>query len=256
MTLEDMVQIDATRQPVVTAKDGEVFANSRDVALSFGKENKHVNEAVRNLIAKEPNWGRRNFRPNEIRDLSGVSVSDYDVTKSGFSLLVMGFTGEKALKWKLKYIEAFELMEAELRRQKTPLPDYADPAVLLGCFQALQAKVSEKDEIIGKLAPKAEALDVIAESYGSFNRTVAAKNLQIPPHQLIRWLRTNGWTYRRPGDQDDLAYQSKLAAGVLEHKITTGLREDGTQWSRTQVRVTPKGLTVLAKAFPLAAKGV
>ena len=38
------------------------------------------------------------------------------MNRDGFSLLVMGFTGEKALEWKLKYIQAFNLMEEELKR--------------------------------------------------------------------------------------------------------------------------------------------
>ncbi|OHV15837.1 hypothetical protein BK022_16180 [Methylorubrum extorquens] len=77
--------------------------------------------------------------------------------------------------------------------------------------------------------------------------------LSIPPHTLCRWMRTNEWTFRRPGDKNDLAYQSKIAAGYLEHRVTTGPRPDGTEWSSTQVRVTPKGLTALTKAFPPAA---
>jgi phage regulator Rha-like protein len=48
--------------------------------------------------------------------------------RDGFSLLVMGFTGNKALAWKLKYIEAFNRMEAELmKRQANVLPDFANP---------------------------------------------------------------------------------------------------------------------------------
>lgn len=38
----------------------------------------------------------------------------YDITRDGFSLLVMGFTGQKALEWKIKYIEAFNSMERQL----------------------------------------------------------------------------------------------------------------------------------------------
>lgn len=38
------------------------------------------------------------------------------MTRDGFSLLAMGFSGEKALCWKIKYINAFNKMEAELKR--------------------------------------------------------------------------------------------------------------------------------------------
>jgi phage regulator Rha-like protein len=40
---------------------------------------------------------------------------EYLLTRDGFSLVVMGFTGQKALQWKLKYIEAFNKMEAQLK---------------------------------------------------------------------------------------------------------------------------------------------
>lgn len=52
---------------------------------------------------------------------------------------------------------------------------------------------------VGELAPKAEALDRIADAEGTMNPTVAAKNLQVQPKQLFDWMRRHGWIYRRPG---------------------------------------------------------
>lgn len=247
---------DAERRAVVFSKGSEVFADSRDVAVSFNKRHTDVLRAVRELIAKQPDLGRRNFASFVLNDLTGETTSHFEMDRRGFTLLAMGFTGEKALKWKLLYIDAFEMMESELRRGILPAPDYSDPAVILGCLQALQGQVAQKDAIIADLSPKAEALDLIAESHGSFTRTVAAKMLNVPPMTLIRWLRTHQWTYRSHGGPDDLAYQAKIASGDLEHKIMTGIKEDGSQWSSTQVRITPKGMTVLAKAFPPAVREV
>ena len=51
----------------------------------------------------------------------GKEYTEYLLTRDGFSLLVMGFTGSKALEWKLKYIEAFNKMEEELRNSQKPL---------------------------------------------------------------------------------------------------------------------------------------
>lgn len=50
----------------------------------------------------------------------GKKYLEYLVTRDGFSLLAMGFTGTKALKWKIKYIEAFNKMEEMLRKQSAP----------------------------------------------------------------------------------------------------------------------------------------
>lgn len=103
--------------PIVHVKDGSVYANSRNVAGFFGKRNADVNRAIRDLIAAAPdNFGQRNFAPNEINDLTGQSVADYDMTKDGFVLLTFGFTGDDAMAFKLRYIEQFNAMEAELRK--------------------------------------------------------------------------------------------------------------------------------------------
>ncbi|WP_267878770.1 Rha family transcriptional regulator [Oleidesulfovibrio alaskensis] len=58
---------------------------------------------------------------------NGQEYRMFLMDRDGFSLLVMGFTGNKALAWKLKYIEAFNRMEAELmKRQVNVLPDFTN----------------------------------------------------------------------------------------------------------------------------------
>jgi Rha family phage regulatory protein len=119
------------RLPVLSVKDGSVVANSRDVAAYFLKEVRHVHEAIRNLGDYEPEFVVANFRPFKINDLTGQSTSHYEITKDGFTLLAMGFTGERALKFKIAYINQFNVMEAEIRRREaTParpsVPDSAE----------------------------------------------------------------------------------------------------------------------------------
>lgn len=52
------------------------------------------------------------------------------MTREGFTILAMGFTGAKAVEFKIKYIQAFNAMEAELRQRSSipALPDFANPA--------------------------------------------------------------------------------------------------------------------------------
>jgi len=56
------------------------------------------------------------FIESTYKDSMNRAQKEYLLTRDGFALLVMGFTGEKALAWKLKYIEAFNEMEKELKR--------------------------------------------------------------------------------------------------------------------------------------------
>lgn len=104
------------------------------------------------------------------------------------------------------------------------------------------------------LAPKAEALDRISTSDGGMCITNAAKDLQMRPKDLFVWLSSHQWIYRRVGGSGCVAYQDKLQAGHLEHKVTTVSRSDGSEKTVEQVLVTPKGLAKLARQFtPLAA---
>lgn len=117
-------------QPIVSVKDGKVFANSRDVAEFFGKQHKHVLDAI-DAIKEEAPTIEPIFRPIETNVKVGFGfrkVRAYDMTRDGFTLLAMGFTGKKALQFKLQYIEAFNRMEAKF---KTALPVSTDNHGLL-----------------------------------------------------------------------------------------------------------------------------
>ena len=60
------------------------------------------------------------FLESYINEQNGQKYLQYLMNRDGFSLLVMGFTGKKALEWKLKYIEAFNTMEKLLKEQQRP----------------------------------------------------------------------------------------------------------------------------------------
>lgn len=249
MTDNQVTPLYAERNPVVTIRDGEAFANSRDVAAFFGKQHFAVLRDVRNLIEKAPELARANFVAFKTNDLTGESTSHFDMDRDGFTLLAMGFTGSKALKWKMAYIKAFNAMEAEIKRQAAEgrqAVDLNDPGQLRGLLLSYTQRAEELQAQVDELAPKGEALARISEADGSLCVTDAAKALQMRPKDLFAYLRQNGWIYRRAGSGHDLGYQSKTTTGLLEHKVTTVLRADGSEKVTEQVRITPKGLTRLA----------
>lgn len=110
--------------PTVSLVNGIPMATSLDVAEKFGKKHQHVLEAIRKLIEELPeDFTASNFRPVEYTDSKGEKRPMYHLTRDAFSLLAMGFTGKKALAWKVKYIEAFNLMEARLLKQEESKED-------------------------------------------------------------------------------------------------------------------------------------
>jgi Rha family phage regulatory protein len=106
--------------PVVFEKDGQTITNSRDVAEFFGKQHKTVLRTIDKLECSE-DYHRRNFAPvvSEAKrpDGSTIKVRTFDMTKDGFTFLVMGFTGKEAAKFKEQYIAQFNAMETALREQ-------------------------------------------------------------------------------------------------------------------------------------------
>ena len=105
-------------------------ANSLVVAQMFEKNHKHVLESIRKIT--EPKSGlsddfaRLNFEPSSYKDSTGRKLPCIDMTRDGFTLLVMGFTGAKAMRFKEAYIKRFNEMEKTIRalasaRQQFPL---------------------------------------------------------------------------------------------------------------------------------------
>ena len=113
---------------------------------------------------------------------------------------------------------------------------------------ALEHKVHEAEVVIEQQAPKVEAFDRIATvTEGSFCLTDAAKLLQLQPKRLFQELQAMEWIHHRPMGTGWLAYQTRIQQGLLEHKVTTGEKSDGSEWASTQVRVTAKGLARLSE---------
>lgn len=94
--------------------NGELVVTSRQVAEDFGKQHQHVTQAIENLIS-ENSLLKSMMMESEYTTERGRKYKEYLLTKDGFSLLVMGFTGSRALEWKLKYIEAFNKMEQAIK---------------------------------------------------------------------------------------------------------------------------------------------
>ena len=97
-------------------KNEEVLVtSSRMVADAFGKRHSDVLESIEN-IKTENSAVTSMFFETSYQAGTGKNYKEYIMNRDGFSLLAMGFTGAEALKWKLKYIDAFNKMEIELKR--------------------------------------------------------------------------------------------------------------------------------------------
>ncbi|EAK3197186.1 hypothetical protein CX950_06365 [Campylobacter coli] len=94
-------------------KENKVFINSLDLAKVFNKNHRHILQTTKNQPQND--FTESNFILSTYKDKKGELRPCYNLTRDGFSLLVMGFTGEKAYKWKVEFIKAFNEMEKRLK---------------------------------------------------------------------------------------------------------------------------------------------
>lgn len=117
MNIDSMIQ--GNPQALVTSYNGVLVADSLEVADRFGKRHTHVLRSIDDLINQLESQSTQNwadyFIPDDYQDNKNRTQRRFKLTRDGFSLLVMGFTGPAALHWKLLYIEAFNKMEQALR---------------------------------------------------------------------------------------------------------------------------------------------
>ncbi|WP_433670462.1 Rha family transcriptional regulator [Klebsiella michiganensis] len=103
---------------LVMAADGEPVTDTFQIAKAFGKRHQHVIRAIKNLKCSQEFTIAHFWASEKINDL-GIfykSQTYYRMDFSGFVMLVMGFTGEKADLVKEAYINAFNWMTVELRK--------------------------------------------------------------------------------------------------------------------------------------------
>lgn len=104
-------------------QNGKLVVTSRQIARDFQKDHKHVLDSIDTLVKGVAEKSADLFIETTYQHEQNKQwYREFFLNRDGFSLLVMGFTGAKALEWKLKYIEAFNKMEQELKEQKQLTP--------------------------------------------------------------------------------------------------------------------------------------
>lgn len=135
--------------PDLSIVDGQITTTSQQIAEHFGKRHADVIRAIRKLDAPGE-FTERNFALSEFKDSTGRALPAYRITRDGFTLLAMGFTGKEAMQWKVAYLTAFNQMEQELLARTTrpanPVIDYEriSPAQAQDLKEIINACVAAK----------------------------------------------------------------------------------------------------------------
>ena len=114
-------------QNLVTLIDGTPMVSSKAIADAFGKIHRNVTRDIAKILNDvDPDFGALNFEQSEYTSLQNKKLPCYMMTRDGFALLAMGFTGKEALAWKVKYIQAFNAMEHALLERTSLMQRFND----------------------------------------------------------------------------------------------------------------------------------
>ena len=108
---------------VFRGQNDQVITTSLLVAETFEKEHRNVLKSIRKLMSATNVAVAQMFDETTYVNEQGKEQPMFFMNRDGFTLLAMGFSGERALKFKVDYINAFNAMQAELKSQKPALPD-------------------------------------------------------------------------------------------------------------------------------------
>nr|DAU17358.1 MAG TPA: KilAC domain protein [Caudoviricetes sp.] len=233
---------------ILSTQNGEPVASSRQVAESFEKNHRDVLRAIDGLKEDVRNFAQMFFE-TDTPDSYGRPQRTYLMTRDGFTLLAMGFTGKAALEWKLKYIAAFNAMEKELAAKPLSRAELMAQA-LIAAHDELEHKVAQIEE----MTPKAVFADAVRASkssilIGELAKILRQNGVDIGPNRLFDWLRANGYLIRRNGTDRNMPTQRAVEMGLFEIKETTVVHSDGHTTINKTPKVTGKGQVYFVNLF-------
>jgi Rha family phage regulatory protein len=222
---------------ILSTKNGEPVASSRQIAESFEKNHRDVLRAVDNLKEDVRNFAQMFFETT-VPDSYGREQRAYLMNRDGFTLLAMGFTGKAALEWKLKYIAAFNEMEKKLTEQ----PQLTRSQLLATALIAAHEELEEKDKQIETMKPKALFADAVSASgqsilVGEMAKLLSQNGIQMGQNRLFSWMRENGYLIKdRKRTDYNMPTQKSMELRLFEIKETSIAHSDG----HTSINKTPK----------------
>ena len=153
---------------LVIMKNQQAVTSSLQVAETFNKNHRDVLRAVDDLkegVAQ--NWADLFYEDTYTHPQNKQQYRIIYMNRDGFTLLAMGFTGKKAMKFKLKYIEAFNKMESHIKTGGFKVPSTMAEALRLA---------ADQQEQIETMKPKATYFDQIMASKSLIITTTIAKD--------------------------------------------------------------------------------
>ncbi|EKT66278.1 phage antirepressor KilAC domain-containing protein [Providencia alcalifaciens] len=244
----------------LTTTNQVVTMSSREIAELTGKNKADVHVDVWNMLSQLYSINKDDGKIHHVKnqqvnltdgiivlfDVRGY-VSEFNLDRYHTEVLVTGYD----LKRRAAVIKRwYDLETGKAKPSVDPMVALNDPAFLRDALISYTEKVMHLEHQVEEMKPDVDALTRISKAEGSLCVTDAAKQLQVKPKSLFDLMSHSKWIYRRLGTAW-IAYQDKIQQGLLEHKVTVVKSSTGEDKQVSQVRVTAKGLSKLAKLLSM-----
>ncbi|ARN92917.1 hypothetical protein AZI11_08380 [Levilactobacillus brevis] len=212
---------------LVIMKDKQAVTSSLQVAETFEKEHKNIMRDIDKLLESGGSKLSREMFATGAYENRGKEYPMYYMNRDGFTLLAMGFTGDKALQFKLQYIKAFNEMEHQVKFQ---VPSTLPEALRLAADQA---------EKISVLQPKADYTDKMLANPGLETTSVIAKNYGYSTREFNKLLHGLGIQYKQ--GKTWLLYAKYQNLGYTHVEPYGYTNSEGVEKVRNTMKWTQKG---------------
>ncbi|WP_338213832.1 phage regulatory protein/antirepressor Ant [Companilactobacillus muriivasis] len=231
---------------LVVLKNKEPVTSSLQVAESFNKEPSKVNRSIEQIIEESgsPKVASEMFVQGMYLN-RGKEYPMYYMNRDGFTLLAMGFNGKKAIQFKIKYIEAFNQMEDQIKNGGFNIPT--------SMSEALRLAANQQDQI-EQMKPKVLFANAVETSdtsilVGELAKLISQNGVNIGAGRLFRWLRDNGYLIAGSRSDRNLPTQKSMNLKIFEIKERTYNNPDGSVRVTRTPKVTGKGQTYFVNKF-------
>lgn len=138
---------------VFRGANNQALTNSLLVAKEFGKEHKNTMQSIRKLVegSAENSAVEKMFIESSYKDDQGKEQPMFVMNRDGFTLLAMGFTGKKAMQFKLAYIEAFNKMEEEIKKSVKPMSQLEIAQIAINQLVEQEHRLSNVEQRLDKI---------------------------------------------------------------------------------------------------------
>ena len=213
----------------LTERDGKAVVSSRDIARVFEKEHRRVLQDIRTIAENDPVWGLHNFVQSSYTNEQNKSQPEYLITRDGFILLVMGYTGEKAMRFKKAYIAAFNEMECRFAPR-----NYKEALLALVAAEEKKEALEAQNKVLQLTADKYEGQ---TDTVGLYKAGEIAKELGISAKRLNDFLHNCRVQYRPNGSNTWQLYTDY----AKDHIAATQLVRLENGYDMPMLLWTPKG---------------